>query len=102
MMEARPAAPEGLPQASASDTSLLHELVGYLRTNGGELRELWGQRIRDARLLSAMTADEIRSEVTAVYDNYVDALETGSIETLQAYARDLSERIIPRGVETHE
>ena len=36
-----------------------------------------------------------------MYDNYVDALETGSIETLQAYARDLSERIIPRGVETH-
>jgi rsbT co-antagonist protein RsbR len=49
-----------------------------------------------------MTADEIFSEVTAVYDNYVDALETGSVESLQAYARDLSERIIPRGVETHE
>ena len=47
-------------------------------------------------------ADEIFSEVTAVYDNYVNALETGSVETLQAYARDLSERIIPRGVETHE
>ena len=30
------------------------------------------------------------------------ALETGSVETLQAYARELSERIIPRGVETHE
>jgi rsbT co-antagonist protein RsbR len=49
-----------------------------------------------------MTPEEIFSEVTAVYDNYVDALETGSIESLQAYARDLSERIIPRGVETHE
>jgi len=32
----------------------------------------------------------------------VDALETGSIENLQTYARELSERIIPRGVETHE
>jgi rsbT co-antagonist protein RsbR len=32
----------------------------------------------------------------------VDALETGSVERLQAYARDLSERIVPRGVETHE
>jgi rsbT co-antagonist protein RsbR len=29
-------------------------------------------------------------------------LETGSVETLQAYARDLSERIIPRGVDTDE
>jgi len=49
-----------------------------------------------------MTSDEIFSEVTAVYDNYVDALETGSIEALEAYAKNLSERIIPRGVETHE
>jgi rsbT co-antagonist protein RsbR len=52
--------------------------------------------------LTAMTPEEIHSEITAVYDNYVDALETGSIETLQAYARDLSERIIPRGVDTDE
>jgi rsbT co-antagonist protein RsbR len=37
-----------------------------------------------------------------VYDNYVDALETGSVETLQAYARDLSERLIRRGIETDE
>ena len=49
-----------------------------------------------------MSAEEIFSEMTAVYDNYVDALETGSVETLSAYARSLSERIIRRGVETHE
>ena len=49
-----------------------------------------------------MSDEEIFSEATEVYDNYVDALETGSIETLQTYARELSERIIPRGVETHE
>ena len=85
-----------------SEGPLLHELVGYLRSNRSELRARWAQRITDAELLSVMTADEIFSEVTAVYDNYVDALETGSVETLQAYARDLSERIIPRGVETHE
>ena len=37
-----------------------------------------------------------------MYDNYVEALETGTVEALQAYARNLSERIIPRGVETNE
>ena len=42
------------------------------------------------------------TEATSVYDNYVEVLETGSVEALQHYARDLSERIIPRGVETHE
>ena len=86
----------------AMNESLLHELVGHLRQNRTQLREEWVRRITDAKLLGVMTQEEIFSEVTAVYDNYVDALETGSIETLQAYARDLSERIIPRGVETDE
>jgi rsbT co-antagonist protein RsbR len=89
-------------QSSHVDPSLLHELVDYLRQSRTELREEWVRRITDAQLLSVMTPEEIFTEVTAVYDNYVDTLETGSVETLQAYARDLSERIIPRGVETHE
>jgi rsbT co-antagonist protein RsbR len=90
------------PKRAADAEKLLHELVEYLRQNRTALREQWAGRITDASLLTAMTPDEIFSEVTAVYDNYVDALETGSIETLQSYARDLSERIIPRGVETDE
>jgi rsbT co-antagonist protein RsbR len=88
--------------ASRSDESLLPELVAYLREHRAGLRERWVDRITDAGLLTAMTSEEIFSEVTAVYDNYVAALETGSVETLQAYARDLSERIIPRGVDTDE
>lgn len=84
------------------DSSLLRELVAHLRDERTPLREEWTRRITEAQLLSVMTSDEIFSEVTAVYDNYVDALETGSIEALEAYAKNLSERIIPRGVETHE
>jgi rsbT co-antagonist protein RsbR len=84
------------------DDRLLHELVAHLRHNRTKLLEEWVWRISDAELLQLMTQDEIFSEVSAVYDNYVDALETGSIETLEAYARDLSERIIPQGVETRE
>ena len=89
-------------RAAATDESLLPELVAYLRDNRTNLRERWVERITAAGLLTAMTSEEIFSEVTAVYDNYVAALETGSVETLQAYARDLSERIIPRGVDTDE
>jgi rsbT co-antagonist protein RsbR len=85
-----------------SEESLLPQLVSYLRENRTDLREEWVRRITADQLLRVMTPEEIFSEVTAVYDNYVNALETGSVETLQAYARDLSERIIPRGVETNE
>ena len=85
-----------------STVALLPQLVQHLRQNRTVLREEWARRITDAQLLTAMTPEEIFSEATAVYDNYVEVLETGSVEALQEYARDLSERIIPRGVETEE
>src|ERR687897_3521181 len=89
-------------EGSDGGDPLLLELVAYLRDQRTELRQEWARRISEAELLGVMSDEEIFSEATAVYDNYVDALETGSIETLQTYARELSERIIPRGVETHE
>jgi rsbT co-antagonist protein RsbR len=89
-------------QAPDIDASLLSELVAYLREHRPELLEEWVKRIADAQLLRVMSREEIFTEMTAVYDNYVDALETGSVEALRAYARALSERIIHRGVETHE
>src|SRR2546427_555810 len=85
-----------------STVALLRELVAHLRENRTQLREEWVRRIAESKLLAAMTREEIFAEATSVYDNYVAVLESGSEEALQAYARDLSERIIPRGVETHE
>ena len=81
---------------------LLRELVSHLRQSRTQLREEWARRIMEAKLLTAMSTEEIFAEATSVYDNYVAALATGTFEALQAYARNLSERIIPRGVETHE
>jgi rsbT co-antagonist protein RsbR len=91
-----------LQPLSESSITLLRELVAHLRESRTQLREEWARRITEAQLLTAMSKDEIFAEATALYDNYVDVLETGSVEALQAYARNLSERIIPRGVETHE
>ena len=92
-----------LADTRSDDTvALLRELVAHLRANRTELREHWARRITEAKLLTAMTKEEIFAEATSVYDNYVEVLETGSVDALQAYARNLSERIIPRGVETHE
>jgi rsbT co-antagonist protein RsbR len=88
-------------QREARD-DLLRELVAHLRANRTDLRQEWARRISEARLLTALTEEEIFSEATSVYDNYVEVLETGSVEALQDYARNLSERIIPRGVETDE
>ncbi|TMQ55450.1 MAG: STAS domain-containing protein [Candidatus Eisenbacteria bacterium] len=88
--------------ASESTAALLRELVAHLGENRTQLREEWIRRITEGRLLTAMSKDEIFAEATSVYDSYVEALETRTLEALQAYAQNLSERIIPRGVETHE
>jgi rsbT co-antagonist protein RsbR len=88
--------------AGGGDNQLLPHLVAHLREHRTKLRQEWAVRIRDAHLLLAMTPQEISAETTSVYDNYVEVLETGSVGALQHYARDLSERIIPRGVETQE
>ena len=87
---------------SAEGNDLLPGLVAHLRDNRTALRQEWASRITTSGLLSAMTPEEIFSEATSVYDNYVEVLETGSVDALKHYARDLSERIIPRGVETEE
>jgi len=92
----------GVLQHAEATSVLLRELVAHLRQNRTQLREEWARRITEAQLLTAMSKEEVFAEATSVYDNYVEALETGTFEALQAYARNLSERIIPRGVETHE
>src|SRR5579883_743884 len=93
---------ETRPAQTSGTRELLRELVAHLRQNRTVLREEWGRRITESKLLTAMSKEEIFAVATAVFDNYVAVLETGSVEALQDYATDLSERIIPRGVETHE
>jgi rsbT co-antagonist protein RsbR len=100
--QGQPAAEPEVDGATEATAGLLRELVAHLRANRTQLREEWARRITEARLLTALTPEEIFSEATSVYDNYVEVLETGSVEALQDYARNLSERIIPRGVETDE
>src|SRR5947199_10076212 len=82
------------PSAAENTVSLLRELVAHLRERRTELRQEWARRIRHARLLTAMSTEEIFSEAAAGHDNYVEVLEPGSLEPLRAYARDLSERSV--------
>ena len=85
-----------------NESELFRELVAHLRYKRASLREEWARRIHEAELLTVMSSEEIFMEATAIYDNYLKVLDTGNVRNLQAYARDLSRRIIHRGVETHE
>ncbi len=57
-----------------STSGLLRELVAHLRQNRTQLREEWAHRITEAKLLTAMSPEEVFAEATAVYDNYLEAL----------------------------
>src|SRR5437762_12030991 len=81
---------------------LLRELVSHLRQSRTQLREEWARRIMEAKLLTAMSTEEIFAEATSVYDNYVEALESGTFEALQAYERNFSVGMLSVGVEIHE
>jgi len=85
-----------------TSVALMRQVVSHLTENRTRLREEWARRIGEAQLLTAMTREEIFAEATLIYDSYVDAIATRTLETLEAYAQDLSERTVPRGVETHE
>ncbi len=86
--------------AEPAGAALMTELAAHFRRNRGQLREEWSRRIGEGHLLAAITHEEMFIETTAMYDNYVAVLEAGSPEAFREYAKDLSERLIPRGVET--
>lgn len=73
----------GLPESEPDSTAaVLREPVSQLRRHRTELRAEWARRITEAGLLTAMSREEIFAEATSVYDNRVEALETGTFEAL--------------------
>jgi hypothetical protein len=81
---------------------LLTLLVSHMRQDRPRLRQEWATRVQGAHLLAAMSLREREQLTTCVYDRHLEVLETGSAEAAQHFARDLSEHIIPRGVESPE
>src|SRR5262245_59888678 len=96
------AADDTAPSSVENHQEVLREWVAHLRQRRTSLREEWLRRVRQGDMLPAMSDAEALSDATSLYNNYVEVLETGSVEALQAYAQALCERIIPREVETHE
>ena len=101
-MTARTSTASQTEAPTPGSSSVLRELIKHLRRNRARLRESWLHRILDGQYLTAMSADEIWTETASIYDSYLEVLATGDLEALEGYARNLSERIIPRGVQTRE
>ncbi len=96
---ARAAAAESRPVAPSQT---IVEIATQFRGSRRPLREEWMRRIAAARMLSVLSAEELAIESIALVDTYIDVMETGTVEGMQAYARTLSRRIVPHKVETPE
>ena len=75
-------------QSPEAEGKLLRGLVDYLRQKGPELRQERATRITGPAVAGDARRRDLL-EVTAVYDNYVNALETGSVEALGECARPI-------------
>jgi rsbT co-antagonist protein RsbR len=95
-------APSAASAARAATETILKETVAFLHAEQSAHCAAWAKRIQEASLLKGMTREGIASEVAAFYDTYVGALDSGILLAVEQYARDLSRRTIPFGVQTHE
>jgi hypothetical protein len=96
------AAAPGAAEVSRDAEQMRNLLVADLRHARTRLRREWAARIHSARLLEAMSFQQRDLVTMSVYDDHLELLETADIEVSQNFARDLSERIIARGVDPRE
>ncbi len=66
---------------------LREELVSHFREKREPLRREWVQQTRAKGLLQGLTLQAIEGESAAIYDAFVDCVETGKYEAALAYAR---------------
>lgn len=90
------------PEGRSEGGGPLRDVVAHLRQSRGPLREEWARRIAASPLLTAAGRDELSSEIASVYDHCLEAIETGTAESLDACGRELGDRLTPREVEAGE
>jgi rsbT co-antagonist protein RsbR len=65
MSESEVTLPAAYAALQTTTAELLSELVSHLRQSRTQLRQQWARRITEAKLLTAMTDEEIFAEATA-------------------------------------
>jgi hypothetical protein len=90
-------------RAGRRSPPLRRELAEHLRQNRARLLEEWSKHIDTAPEPMAMSKDVLLEKAALAYDDYVAAVTTGRMETLQSYfGRRLPGDLLASGVEAHE
>lgn len=84
--------------ASQAGVPLLDELVADFREKRELLRQQWVEQMRAKELLAGLSEDQTETQSAAIYDSWVDCLETGRYDRIQAFSALVAERSAARGV----
>ena len=83
---------------SIEGTELAVGLAALLRKEREAVSQAWMAEMRRRGLFKGLSPEEAESEAAAVYGALLDCLETGRYHSAQAYAQDMAERDVFRGI----
>jgi signal transduction histidine kinase len=88
----------GTPDPAASRDDVGREIVAHLRTGRETIRHTWVAELARRGFARLLTAEEAEAESARIYDALIECLETGRYHSAQAYAQDMAERDVFRGI----
>ena len=74
------------------------EIVAHLRTGREAIRKTWVAELARRGFARLLTPEETEAESARIYDALIECLETGRYHSAQAYAQDMAERDVFRGI----
>jgi hypothetical protein len=81
------------------DPARLHEIIVHLREHRVPLCAEFTRNLVSARWLTPLDGEDTLREAAFLFDEYVDALESGRTDSLQDCANHVSERLLARGLD---
>jgi len=92
--------PSGVPRTTfaTEQNEKASDLVRLLRDEREAVRQAWMAEMTRRGLLKNLSPEEAEAESATVYDALVECLQTGRYHSAQAYAQDMAERDVFRGI----
>ena len=85
-------------ELAPSQSDLLRDVVEHLKTGREAIKRSWVSEMARRGFAKSLTPDEAEVEAARIYDALVECLETGRYHSAQAYAQDMAERDVFRGI----
>jgi signal transduction histidine kinase len=85
-------------QTPPTSRDVAREIVTHLRTGRDAIRRAWVSELGRRGFARLLAPEEAEAESARVYDALIECLETERYHSAQAYAQDMAERDVFRGI----